>query len=159
GYVINESAGGVVKDQFGDWLVGFNHNLGVCLVFNVELWSIWNGLFLLQEKGYVKALIQTDCLEALNAIQDGYLGISNSILVRQIKLMLQYKEHWIVRHVPREKNQVVDHLAKMSSVWIDELTWTSPGAHRPNPRSKENLHTLLANHGIRREWICITTLS
>ncbi|MBA0876682.1 hypothetical protein Goshw_015174, partial [Gossypium schwendimanii] len=24
--------------------------------------------------------------------------------------MLQYKEHWIVRHVPREKNQVVDHL-------------------------------------------------
>ncbi|MBA0847538.1 hypothetical protein Goshw_019529 [Gossypium schwendimanii] len=37
----------------------------------------------LSEKGYVKVLIQTDCLEAVKAIQDSFLGTLNSALLRQ----------------------------------------------------------------------------
>ncbi|MBA0827850.1 hypothetical protein Goarm_012594, partial [Gossypium armourianum] len=68
--------------------MGFNHYLGMCSVFDVELWGILDGLTLLQDRDLNKILIQTDNLE-----------------------------HWVVRHVPREVNLVVDRIAKM--VFVD----------------------------------------
>ncbi|MBA0683568.1 hypothetical protein Goari_025216, partial [Gossypium aridum] len=35
--------------------------------------------------------------------------------------MLQNKEHWVVRHVPREVNHVADRITKMSSVDMEGL--------------------------------------
>ncbi|MBA0593857.1 hypothetical protein Gorai_010785 [Gossypium raimondii] len=29
---------------FGEWIVGFNHSLGTCLIFYIELWDILDGL-------------------------------------------------------------------------------------------------------------------
>ncbi|MBA0647793.1 hypothetical protein Goklo_015611, partial [Gossypium klotzschianum] len=60
----------------------------MCSVFDVELWGILDGLTLLQDRDLNKILIQTDNLE-----------------------------HWVVRHVPREVNLVVDRIAKM--VFVD----------------------------------------
>ncbi|MBA0548440.1 hypothetical protein Golob_019542 [Gossypium lobatum] len=63
----------------------------------------------------------SDCLEAVKAIQDSFLGTLNLALLRQSQQMLQCKEHWVLKHVPRERNQVVDRLAKMSSVGKDGM--------------------------------------
>ncbi|KAH1130752.1 hypothetical protein J1N35_002130 [Gossypium stocksii] len=38
--------------------------------------------------------------------------------------MLQCKEHWVLRYVSRERNQVVDCLTKMSSVKKDGMQIT-----------------------------------
>lgn len=35
--------------------------------------------------------------------------------------MLQYQEKWIVRYAHRERNQVVDRLTKISSIWINDM--------------------------------------
>ncbi|MBA0790507.1 hypothetical protein Gohar_015151, partial [Gossypium harknessii] len=58
---------------------------------------------------------------AVKVIQDSFLGTLNSALLRQSQQMLQCKEHWVLRHVPRERNQVVDRLAKISSVGKDGM--------------------------------------
>lgn len=43
------SVGGVLWNQFGDWIIDFNHTFGNCSVFDIELWTTWDGLLLLQK--------------------------------------------------------------------------------------------------------------
>ncbi|MBA0823367.1 hypothetical protein Goarm_020102, partial [Gossypium armourianum] len=54
-----------------------------------------------------------DCLEVVKAIQEGYSVSSNTALLQRIQLMLQSRNHWVIKHVPRECNQVADLIAKM----------------------------------------------
>ncbi|MBA0733637.1 hypothetical protein Gogos_017627 [Gossypium gossypioides] len=45
---------GIIMDQYGNWILGFNRRLGQCSIFNAELWGILDGLFLLQSRRYDK---------------------------------------------------------------------------------------------------------
>ncbi|KAH1072820.1 hypothetical protein J1N35_025148 [Gossypium stocksii] len=58
-------------------------------------------------------LIQTDSLEAVNAIQEGSSGISNSALVRRIHFALTALKQWKIQHISRSENLVIDSLAKL----------------------------------------------
>lgn len=51
----NAFAGGVVCDQAGNWILGFNHYLGKCSPFVAELWGILDRLLILLNKGYKSA--------------------------------------------------------------------------------------------------------
>ncbi|KAK5847121.1 hypothetical protein PVK06_003423 [Gossypium arboreum] len=42
------SAGGVMRDQNGDWILGFNRKVGNCSVYEAELWGILDGMTLAQ---------------------------------------------------------------------------------------------------------------
>ncbi|MFQ6643822.1 hypothetical protein Gotur_018504 [Gossypium turneri] len=57
------STGGVVRNYLGDWIMGFNHFLGNCSVFNVEIWGILDDLSLLKDWGMERILIQVDNIE------------------------------------------------------------------------------------------------
>ncbi|MBA0640806.1 hypothetical protein Goklo_023708, partial [Gossypium klotzschianum] len=56
------SIGGVLRDQHRNWILGFNHFLGQCLVFKEELWGNLDGL-LVMLKDFKRTTIQTDNLE------------------------------------------------------------------------------------------------
>ncbi|MFQ6641857.1 hypothetical protein Gotur_017085, partial [Gossypium turneri] len=43
----NASVGGVVRDQFENWILGFNHYLGKCSPLEVELCGILDGVLIL----------------------------------------------------------------------------------------------------------------
>ncbi|MBA0717433.1 hypothetical protein Golax_005257, partial [Gossypium laxum] len=62
------TTGGVLKDENGEWLLGFNRCLGKCPIFYVELWGVLDGLTLLQGKQCDRVLIQTDSSEVFEAI-------------------------------------------------------------------------------------------
>ncbi|MBA0753391.1 hypothetical protein Gogos_022207 [Gossypium gossypioides] len=62
------SVGGVLRDQDGNWILGFNCYLGNCTPFDEELWGILDGLLILLNKGYKRATIQTDNLEVVKAL-------------------------------------------------------------------------------------------
>lgn len=47
----NASAGGVICDQFGNWLLGYYHFLGKYSPFEAELWRILDDLLILLDKG------------------------------------------------------------------------------------------------------------
>ncbi|MBA0779113.1 hypothetical protein Gotri_003394, partial [Gossypium trilobum] len=84
----------------------------MCSVFDTELWGILDGLTLLQDRDFNRILIQTDSLEIVHAN-------SNSGLVRRIQQRLRNIEHWVVRHILREANLVVDQIVKMVSIDLD----------------------------------------
>lgn len=54
--------GGMIRDEKGKWILGYNRFLGKYLVFVVELWGILDGLLLLHKQGHDKVLILSDNL-------------------------------------------------------------------------------------------------
>ncbi|KAK5793107.1 hypothetical protein PVK06_034243 [Gossypium arboreum] len=86
--VVSEDAavGGVIRDDQGRWILGFNRRLCQCFVFNIELWDILDGLLLLQNRHCDKVLIRTDIMKVL---QDTFTSISFSSLNRRIHQLLQ----------------------------------------------------------------------
>ncbi|MFQ6666038.1 hypothetical protein Gotur_032557 [Gossypium turneri] len=95
----DSEAGEVIRNGKKEWIMGYNRNLGKCLVFNAELWGVLDGLALIHERRYDGVLIQTDSLEVAKAIQDPSPSSSNSTLIRRINVRL-----WAIQHFPREHN-------------------------------------------------------
>lgn len=40
------SSGGVIRDESGNWCVGFSLNIGICSAPLAELWGVYYGLYL-----------------------------------------------------------------------------------------------------------------
>ncbi|KAK5783699.1 hypothetical protein PVK06_038212 [Gossypium arboreum] len=78
------AVGGIVQDQGGTWILGFNRYLGIFFVFYAESWGILDGLIILSERGYDNVLIQSDYLEPVTTIQERSSEGSNYTLVRRI---------------------------------------------------------------------------
>ncbi|MBA0816009.1 hypothetical protein Gohar_000718 [Gossypium harknessii] len=104
---------GIVRDQGGAWIFGFNKYLGNCSNFYNEAWGILERLSLLIEWSYDNVLIQFDCLETVIAIQERSFERSNSALVRRIHQTLSWFKQWSIRHISREENSEADHLVKL----------------------------------------------
>ncbi|KAK5833400.1 hypothetical protein PVK06_017225 [Gossypium arboreum] len=104
--------GGCVRNHNGEWINGFAKYLGNCIVLEVELWGILDGLNLILDRHFEKILIQTDNIEAINIILEDSSGSSNSSLVRKIHLILRKIEQWKIQYILREENLIADCLAK-----------------------------------------------
>ncbi|MBA0682712.1 hypothetical protein Goari_024407, partial [Gossypium aridum] len=62
------TAGGVVRNRNGEWIIGYNRFLGSCLMFEAELWRILDGLNTLIDRGLDNVMVQTDSLEVMMGI-------------------------------------------------------------------------------------------
>lgn len=80
--------GGVVLDENGDWIFGYNRHLEKSSVFNIELWSILDGL---QRRGHDRVIIQSDSLEAVRTTQDSASTTSIYALIRKIRRLLSHE--------------------------------------------------------------------
>ncbi|MBA0783461.1 hypothetical protein Gotri_001170 [Gossypium trilobum] len=112
---------GVIRDNMGKWILGYNRFLEKCFVFTAELYGFLDGLTLLQKQGYDRVLIQSDNLEMVKTICDRKLDRSNISLVRRIQQILKHEDKWLVRYTLGENNQVANFLAKLAFVTKEEL--------------------------------------
>ena len=58
------SGGGLLRDEDGKWIKGFDYNIGICTVTMSELWAIYHGLTLAWNEGYRRVLVETDSRSA-----------------------------------------------------------------------------------------------
>ncbi|MBA0863273.1 hypothetical protein Goshw_018898, partial [Gossypium schwendimanii] len=107
-------AEGVVRNQKGKWIIGYNRFLGSCSVFKAELWGILDGLNLLIDCGLDNVMIHSNSIEVVMAIQESSTGRSNTALIRRILQLLSQTSHWNIYNIPREENQEADNLAKFA---------------------------------------------
>ncbi|KAG7586822.1 Ribonuclease H domain [Arabidopsis thaliana x Arabidopsis arenosa] len=106
------TAGGVLRDETGGWMVGFALHIGVCSAPMAELWGVYYGLYLAWERRATRVELDVD-----SEMVVGFLttGISDthplSFLVRLCHGFIA--RDWIVRisHVYREANRLADGLA------------------------------------------------
>ncbi|MBA0562559.1 hypothetical protein Golob_007594, partial [Gossypium lobatum] len=107
-------AGGVVRNQKGKWIIGYNRFLGSCSLFKAELWGILDGLNLLIDCGLDNVMIHSNSIEVVMAIQESSIGGSNTALIRRILQLLSQTSHWNIYNIPREENQEADNLARLA---------------------------------------------
>ncbi|KAA3474835.1 GTP cyclohydrolase 1-like [Gossypium australe] len=117
----NASARGVVRDQNGNWILGFTHFLGRCSSLEVELWGVLDGVLILLNKGYKKVKIQTDNLEVVRVLSMEDIVDSGTTILRRIKRLLHSEGQWEIKHVPRERNIIADQMAKIGLSWQTSL--------------------------------------
>ncbi|KAE8736106.1 hypothetical protein F3Y22_tig00000170pilonHSYRG00041 [Hibiscus syriacus] len=76
--------GGLIRNNLGDWLLGFNKYIGATQALHAELWGILKGLRLSRNNGFECVQCQTDCSEALNLVTSSTAHLSPIALVRAI---------------------------------------------------------------------------
>lgn len=87
------TAGGVVWDHQGNWILGYNIFLGHCTPFEAELLGILDGVLILLNKGYKEASIQSDNLEVIKSLSDEWIEDSGIIVVRRVRRLLHTEGH------------------------------------------------------------------
>ncbi|MBA0870153.1 hypothetical protein Goshw_008466, partial [Gossypium schwendimanii] len=87
----NAFAGSMLWDQLGNWILGFNRYLGKCSPFEAELWGILDELFLLLNKGYKRATIETDNLDVVQALIDIGLEDLGITLLRRPRQIMSFE--------------------------------------------------------------------
>ncbi|MBA0826112.1 hypothetical protein Goarm_010998, partial [Gossypium armourianum] len=105
---------GVIRNNKGEWILGYNRCLGKCSAATVELWGLLDGLFIVQKQGYNEVIIRSNSLENVIYISESKFGGSKNVLIRKIQQVLASEESWSLTYVPRETNRVADALTKMA---------------------------------------------
>lgn len=117
----NAASEGIIRNAKGDWIARYNRFIRKCSIFNSELWAIFDGLQLTQQRGHDNVIIQSDSLEVIKAIHGSDSSTSNSSLIRIIRNILEQEKQWNLIYIPREQNQVADCLAKQALARKEEL--------------------------------------
>ncbi|MBA0813165.1 hypothetical protein Gohar_027040 [Gossypium harknessii] len=112
GVVKVDSGGPLWGECYG--IIRANKRLGMCLVFNAELWKTVDGLTILHIRIWDKVSIQTNSAKIIQAIQEAFSRSSNSALIRRIQQLLSIMVQWEMIHTPREENIEVDRIAKLA---------------------------------------------
>ncbi|KAA3479931.1 reverse transcriptase [Gossypium australe] len=98
------TAGSVIRNSKGEWILGYNRSLGECSVVTAELWGLLDGLHILQKQGYDELIIQSDNLENVISIGDRKSGDPKNSLIRRIEQILVFEENWSLNYAPRDTN-------------------------------------------------------
>ncbi|KAI5351228.1 hypothetical protein L3X38_004119 [Prunus dulcis] len=112
GYI---GAGGLLRDQAGNWIKGFSVNLGVGSVIEAELWGIFWGLHLAWEDGFRTVEVECDSKSAVDLLLNPPSHTHPLFSITNCCYLLIQKE-WCcsVKHIFREQNFAADSLAAMS---------------------------------------------
>ncbi|KAG7592734.1 Ribonuclease H domain [Arabidopsis thaliana x Arabidopsis arenosa] len=106
------AAGGVLRNEEGEWCGGFALNIGRCSAPLAELWGVYYGLYIAWEKRVTRLELEVDSEMVAGFLKQG-IGETHplSFLVRLCHGFIS--KDWIVRisHVYREANRLADGLA------------------------------------------------
>lgn len=107
------ACGGTIRDEAGQWLMGFHRFLGLSSVLEAELYAIHTGLIVAKQCDFHKVVIYTDSLEAFNCLMRDSLSDHplRDLIVDTRDLLL---DNWDVRmyHTSRELIPCADYMAR-----------------------------------------------
>ena len=125
GMPLRGGAGGVIRGEDGEWLLGFSENVGQCSVAKAELRALIRGLKIAKEIPTPKLWVRSDSSNIIDSISkpiDYHQELSP--LLQHCRELINW-EGWEgkVSHCFRETNRVADKLAKLGltmslGVWI-----------------------------------------
>ncbi|XP_073051225.1 uncharacterized protein [Primulina eburnea] len=121
--------GGILRDELGDWISGFTHNIGWCSVEEAELWAVRKGLELAWNSGYKKIVLGLDSAKVLQWLKKEEVPCSSVLNLLSTCFNILNRE-WEVRinHIYREQNRAADYLASEAKKYQRGYRdiWTPP---------------------------------
>ncbi|XP_023898408.1 uncharacterized protein LOC112010297 [Quercus suber] len=109
--------GGVIRDEEGNWLVGFARNIGITTSFQAELWGQRDGLTLCVEHNFSAVEVELDARAVLDVITSPVC--SNSLitsLVNDCKQLASRIPQLRLNHCYCDANRSADKFARMGAV-------------------------------------------
>ncbi|XP_021827477.1 uncharacterized protein LOC110768097 [Prunus avium] len=109
-------AEGVIRNSLGDWVSGFAVNLGKGQILEAEVWGLFFGLQIAIAKGIRRLSVEMDAATAVLLVQQHSRLGSHPLasLIARCCAMVRQIGVCYVSHIYRERNAVVDCLAKWS---------------------------------------------
>nr|AIK35195.1 LINE-type retrotransposon LIb DNA [Ipomoea batatas] len=118
------SAGGLLRDHMGNWIVGFSTNIGHTNSFLAELWGFREGLVIAKNRGYNHIIAETDSEAVVQVlINDRAVGPFDFTLLADCKSLIHQFQECRIMHTFREGNQCADHLANIGQSITSGTTW------------------------------------
>ncbi|KAL7243119.1 hypothetical protein ACSBR1_015521 [Camellia fascicularis] len=113
--------GGLFRDTKSSWILGYSGKLDVATSLEAEIWAIYHGTTIIHEKGWRNVIIETDCQDVVNLINEGaHPNCSYRALVEDIKFLTSRMD-CIIKHIFQEANQCADTLAHMRENQVEDL--------------------------------------
>ncbi|GLT67581.1 hypothetical protein SLA2020_398770 [Shorea laevis] len=117
-------AGGVIRDQKGNWIGGFAKNLGFATNNDAELWGVKVGLELALKMSIKKLEVEVDSMFVVHILKNAFAAKKpHKALVNCCRLLIQRFEGVKVKHTYREANGIADTLAKHGAFMEDFLVY------------------------------------
>ena len=107
--------GGLIRDEGGNWILGFSRKIGKVNSFMAETWALRDGLLLCQHLKLNAVIIKLDAKALVDALNNPLL--SNSIispLFEDYKHLAAQLPHVSIKHSYREGNRCADRLASIA---------------------------------------------
>ena len=114
----------MIRNDKGEWVIGFSEYLGYCSGLTAELEALLRGLKVARELGIKKLGIRVDSIVLVGLLTEKRNEHPKyHFLVRQCKQLMD-EEGWDVdiKHCFRETNQVADTLANIGTTGRLEMT-------------------------------------
>lgn len=107
------AAGGILRNQWGEFVLGFASHLGQCSIIEAELRAILMGALVVKRRGLHGVELESDSMAAIKQIRDGCAPLHPSFsLVNEIRSILDSQGSWSITHVLPEGNKAADCFAK-----------------------------------------------
>ncbi|XP_028766926.1 uncharacterized protein LOC114724686 [Neltuma alba] len=122
------TGGGIIRDSYGQWILGYQCKLGYAQSTTAELHTLRQGLQCCQQYGLKNVIAYTDSMEAYNLIMRD--GGQNHPLREEINAArnMIFSE-WVLqlKYAPRDTIRCADRLAKTAHDMAGNFTiWTTP---------------------------------
>jgi len=107
------SAGGILRDENGNFVAGFSEFIGYGHSLKAELWTIFRGIELAASLNIKKIILESDCTAAINCVLSDKITQQHPLyaLIFNCKNLLCFFDSWCMRHTLREANSCADFLA------------------------------------------------
>ena len=106
------AGGGLIRDDRGNWVVGFTRKLGKINSFTAETWVLCDGLLVCYQLKLPVVIVELDAKALVDALSNP--SYSNSVispLFDDCKLLASQIPHIRFRHIYRKANKSADRLA------------------------------------------------
>ena len=109
----NATGGGLIRDDYGNWVMGFSRKIGRVDSFVAEIWALRDGLQLCRQLNIDAVVIELDAKSLVDVLNNSsYCNIVISPLLDDCKLLIDQFPQVCVEHTFREANKCADRLAK-----------------------------------------------
>ncbi|XP_062013929.1 uncharacterized protein LOC133730329 [Rosa rugosa] len=124
-------AGGVIRDHIGNWIIGFQINLGIGAILDAEAWGLYYGLKIARNLLISNLEIESDSAILINPLQRSDLSLHPlGSLIDGCHRFLSTLDNSRISHIFRECNMTADALATMSIEHAPGLiTFEDPPVH------------------------------
>ncbi|KAL4379262.1 hypothetical protein GQ457_02G040270 [Hibiscus cannabinus] len=106
--------GGLIRDEEGNWLIGFSRSLGCCSVLFAELWGVHDALKHAWSMGHRCLILESDSADVVDMFNKQQVVLQGNTLTSEIRRMINLDWEVRIRKINWDCNRVAGALAGRS---------------------------------------------